>query len=306
MFDPHGFWWKGRYYPPIAGGDGTDDDAGGDKGDKGDSKPNGATKGKQTGSDSGGDDEEDDDDDDDDTPSKGASITLSSRAFKGRLNREQRRTRNAVAKEAGFKSYEDMQRHLETKPKGKDEDDDDDTDDKAATKSKSTSSDNAAITKLQKRLDALEAENTNLKRGNKAGDLQRVVERLAKKLNFIDADDAFAIGRFDNIVDELLDDKGNVDEDAIVDALDVLAEAKPHLIKSSRKKSDDDDDDDEDDEEEEEKPARRSSNRSSNSGPNPPRGGRNGTVSGTVSKKKQEEFNKRFPQLAKLRQRKSL
>jgi hypothetical protein len=169
------------------------------------------------------------------------------------------------------------------------------------TKSKSGEEDDSAVAKLNKRLDALEAENATLKRGNKQGDLRRTVEREAAKLNFIDADDAWSIGKFGDILEELVDDKGNADEDAIVEALEVLAEAKPHLIKRSKRKSSDDDDDEEDEDEEEE--PRKTKRSSSNT--NPPRGGSSNGV-GTVTKKKREEFDKRFPHLARLRKQRNL
>lgn len=290
-----GFWYKGRFYPPIKGGDGTDDKKPSDegKGDKGDKKDNGTTD--------DGDDDDGDEGEDTDDKSGTTRITLSTRTLSARLERSKRRTREAVAKEAGYQSYAAMQRHFDTKS-NKDKDGDDDADTKKTDKKDAP--DNSEIAKLTKRLDALAEENATLKRGNKAGDLRRVVEKEAIKLHFIDPEDAWAIGKFGDILEELVDDKGQADEDAIIEALETLAEGKPHLITKKRKKSSNEDDDEEDDEEEDDNTTK-NSKRSSNSSPNPPRGG-SGAGTATITKKKQAEFDRRFPHLSKLRKKQSL
>lgn len=190
-----GFWYNGRFYPPMAGGDGTGDDPPGgnvegddDDGDEGKDPPGGGK---------GGDDK--------------GELRFSQSALKARLKRAEESALEATAKEHGYESAEAMKQALKA---------DKDKRDKEAGELTTT---RQQVTDLQSKATAAEQRVRQMA-------LRHAVELEAISLSFHKPEDALALADFSDVE---IDDDGIVDRKEVKKLLGKLAEDRPYLVNTT-------------------------------------------------------------------------
>lgn len=125
-----------------------------------------------------------------------------------------------------------LKKKSKTKPAGRaDEVDDDEDDDKGKSKTDP---------KLVRKLDRVEARNQKLAEGLLARDLNAAIARVADKMGFIDPSDAQTEAiRKEIDYEQDRDDPTDIeiDMDSVEEAVQELADDKPHLVDKDKKKS---------------------------------------------------------------------
>jgi hypothetical protein len=207
--DPRGFWYNGRFIFFVKGGDGTGDDGDDANGDDEDV----------------GDEDEDESSDEDEEEKEGSGgkdksqkISLTTRQLKEKMEKKAERRLLNLAKENGFDTIESFQKFLKTAKKKSGEEGEE-------------------LSDLRERATKAESERDKLRTKAKKSALERIVEKEASKLGFIDPDDAFGLGRFSAEDEELFDDDDDVDEDEVIERLEALAKKKKHLLKGDKEES---------------------------------------------------------------------
>jgi hypothetical protein len=207
-------WWHPRMESGSSSGGGSGSGSGGGSGDGG-----GAGAGAGSGSGSGSSDDNDDDDDDDDTGDGGKIDWKKMARRHERDAKKERRARETAEQKVKDRDTADQSEH------------------EKAVKAAREEGEKTAREANEKERRGDRLENAAIKLAGKG--IKITVKEddkdVQKTLKFTDPDDAFVyiermIRNGDLDEDDLFDDKGKVKSDALTEALEELADSKPHLV----------------------------------------------------------------------------
>lgn len=190
-----GFWYNGRYFPPIMGGSGEGDegaDDGSDTTNNSGANNSGGNGGSGSGEGSGGSNK----------------ITLDNRQLSQRLARERKAALNDLAQTMGFDSFDKLKEKLDSDKTKKEQE-------------------QGEVTTLRQQLQT--AQNSVQQANQRIRDLslRHAVEVEASSLGFQDPQDAFGLANFSDIEAE---EDGTINRDEIKKRLSDLAKAKKYLL----------------------------------------------------------------------------